>query len=59
MIVRSSEEIIQEILYLATELAEAQKYEKQEQRNRLDYLTNEVEKQRQKQREIVGILLRE
>lgn len=56
---RNSDEIIQEILYLARELVETQRCEKQEQQSRLYYLMREVENQKQKQKDIASILMRE
>lgn len=57
--VRTSEEILRDITQLFIELTEAQRVERQTAEDRINYLDLELNKQRQKQKDIACILLRE
>lgn len=57
--VRTSEEILRDITQLFIELTEAQRVERQIAEDRINYLDLELNKQRQKQKDIACILLRE
>ena len=59
MTTRSSEEILHNITQLFAELAEAQEEERKFALDRIDCLENELYKQKQKQKDIAHILLRE
>lgn len=59
MVTRTPEEILQDITRLFKELTEAQEYERTCALDRMDYLEYELNKQKQKQKDIASILLKE
>ena len=59
LIVRSSDEIMREIMYLFNEYTQAKEAEEKIQNARLDYLETELNKQREKNSQIAAILTRD
>lgn len=57
--VRSSDEIMREIMYLFNEYTQAKEAEEKIQNARLDYLETELNKQREKNSQIAAILTRD
>lgn len=56
---RRSDEIIKEIMYLFSEYTQAKEAEEKLQNDRLEYLEIELNKQREKNRQIAAILTRD
>ena len=56
---KSSNEIMKEIFYLFEQYMAAREYEEKVQNERFDYLETEVNKQRDKNRQIAEILTRD
>ena len=59
MLDKSSNEIMKEIFYLFEQYMAARDYEESAQTERIDFLENELNKQREKNRQIATILMRD
>ena len=59
MVDRSSNEIMKEIFYLFEQYIAARDYEENVQTERIDFLENELNKQREKNSQIAAILTRD